>query len=69
MSFRKYGGLNYAAKNNIVRNNYSSSDNQNITNELGQINSRIVAASNIDLITIILLIIRIVVHLFVANVQ
>jgi hypothetical protein len=38
MSFRKYGGLNYAAKNNIVRNNYSSSDNQNITNELGQIN-------------------------------
>jgi phosphatidylethanolamine-binding protein (PEBP) family uncharacterized protein len=49
MSFRKYGGLNYAASNNIVRNHYSNNDNQSITNVLGQNNSNIVCASNIDL--------------------
>jgi hypothetical protein len=27
MAFRQYGGLNYASKNNIVSNNYSSTDN------------------------------------------
>ena len=49
MSFRKFGGLNYSARNNIIRNHYSSSDNQNITNVLGQTNSKIVSESNIDL--------------------
>ena len=27
MSFRQFGGLQYAAKNNIVSNNYNSSGN------------------------------------------
>jgi hypothetical protein len=49
MSFRKYGGLNYAATNNIVRNHYFNSDNQTISNVLGEENSKIVSASHIDL--------------------
>jgi hypothetical protein len=49
MSFRKYGGLNYAATNNIVRNHYFNSDNQTISNVLGEENSKIVSMSHIDL--------------------
>ena len=49
MSFRKYGGLNYAATNNIVRNHYFNSDNQTISNEIGELNSKIVSLSHIDL--------------------
>ena len=48
MAFRKYSGLNYAA-NNIVRNHYANSKNQQITNILGQINSKVVSASHIDM--------------------
>ena len=48
-SFRQYGGLNRAATNNIVRNKYSNSDNPTISNYLGQINSKIVSESHIDL--------------------
>jgi hypothetical protein len=49
MAFRKYGGLNYAANNNIVRNQYSNTEKPQVTNVLGQINSKIVSASHIDM--------------------
>ena len=49
MAFRKYGGLNYAANNNIVRNHYANSDNQQVTNVLGQINSKVTSASHLDM--------------------
>jgi hypothetical protein len=48
-SFRQYGGLNRAATNNIVRNQYSNSDNPTISNFLGLYNSKIVSESHIDL--------------------
>jgi hypothetical protein len=47
--FRKFGGLTYAAHNNIVKNNLQSSDNFSITNILGQVNSKIVSQSHIDM--------------------
>ena len=48
-SFRKYGGMNYAAKNNIVHNQYSNSDNLTVSTFLGQENSKIVSLSHIDM--------------------
>ena len=36
MSFRQYGGTNYAAKNNIVKNNYTNSNNLSIMKQIGQ---------------------------------
>ena len=48
-SFRQYGGLNRAATNNIVRSQYSNSENPSITNFIGQWNSKIVSESHIDL--------------------
>jgi hypothetical protein len=48
-SFRQYGGLNRAATNNIVRNQYSNSDNPTISNFLGLYNSKIVSESHLDL--------------------
>ncbi len=36
MSFRQYGGINYAARNNIVRNNYSNANNLSIMAKVGQ---------------------------------
>ena len=49
MSFRKYGGINHAAKNNIVKNHFSTSDNQTISNTLGQTNTKIVSKSHLDM--------------------
>ena len=49
MSFRKFGGLNYSAKNNIVTNKYSNSGNLGVTDAIGQINSKIVSLSHIDM--------------------
>ena len=49
MAFRKFGGLNYAATNNIVRNHFSNNDNPTISNQLGDINSKIVCASHLDM--------------------
>ena len=37
MSFRKYGGINHSATNNIVKSHFSTSDNQIITNTFGDI--------------------------------
>jgi hypothetical protein len=48
MSFRKYGGLGRNAKNNIVRNGTNIVDNQYITNTFGDINSKIVSHSHLD---------------------
>jgi len=49
MSFRKYGGINHSAINNIVKSHYLTSDNQTSSNIIGQINSKIVSNSHLDL--------------------
>jgi len=49
MSFRKYGGLDRAATNNIVRSNYATGNNESITVALGQENSKIICKSHLDL--------------------
>jgi microcystin-dependent protein len=49
MSFRRYGGLDRAATNNIVRSNYATGNNESITVALGQENSKIVCKSHLDL--------------------
>jgi len=49
MAFRKYGGLNYAASNNIIRNHYGNSDNFTVSNVVGQYNSKIVSESHFDM--------------------
>jgi hypothetical protein len=36
MSFRRYGGLNYNSRNNIVRSNYNTSNYLSVTEEIGQ---------------------------------
>ena len=48
MSFRKYGGLSYAARNNIVSNNYNSINNLQVTENVGQPNSYINFESDIS---------------------
>ena len=48
-TFRRYGGLNYSATNNIIRNYISNSEQLNINNYSGQENSSEIFASNIDL--------------------
>jgi microcystin-dependent protein len=48
MSFRQYGGLNYASKNNIIKNNYTNANNLNISNVVGQPNSYINFLSDIS---------------------
>ena len=47
MAFRKYGGLNYAPTNNIVKNHVSNSSIQTITEQVGEINSKIKYASHL----------------------
>jgi hypothetical protein len=49
MSFRKYGGINYAPTNNITKNKYSTSENLDITGQLGQSNSSIIVKSCLDI--------------------
>lgn len=48
MLFRKIGGINYSANNNIIRSNYSNDRNLNIENKSGLENSREIFKSNID---------------------
>ena len=48
-SFRKYGGLNYASSNNIVRNHYCNNDNLIISEKIGLLNSKILNESHIDM--------------------
>jgi len=47
--FRRYGGLNYSANNNITKSYISNSEQMNINNYSGQKNSNEVYASNIDM--------------------
>ena len=49
MSFRQYGGINYAAKNNIVRNNYTNANNLSVMKQAGQPNSIINVESGLYL--------------------
>ena len=48
MSFRKYGGLQYAAKHNIVSSNYNTANNLLVTQNVGQPNSYITFLSDIS---------------------
>jgi hypothetical protein len=48
MSFRQFGGLNFSAKNNIISNLYSSTTKQSI-NTIGQLNTKVVSQSHIDM--------------------
>ena len=48
MSFRQFGGLNYAPKHNIVGSNYNTSNNLTITKNIGQTNSYINFQSDIS---------------------
>lgn len=47
--FRKYGGIQKSATNNIVRSNNSNSANPTISGLLGQDNTKIISLSNIDM--------------------
>jgi hypothetical protein len=48
-SFRKYGGVNRASSNNIVRNHYCNNDNLTVSDKLGLLNSKILNESHIDM--------------------
>ncbi len=48
-SFRRYGGLNYSANNNITRSYISNSEQMNISNYSGQQNSKETFASHVDM--------------------
>jgi hypothetical protein len=48
MSFRQFGGVNYAAKHNILTSNYNSSNNLLISQNVGQSNSYINFLSDIS---------------------
>ena len=48
MSFRRFGGINYAPKHNIVSSNYNTSNNLLVTQNVGQPNSYIEFLSDIS---------------------
>ena len=48
MSFRRYGGLNYAPKNNIMSSNYNNINNLSVSQAVGQSNSYINFLSDIS---------------------
>ena len=48
MSFRRYGGVNYNARNNIVKSNYNTAANLSVTGNVGQDNSYITFLSDIS---------------------
>jgi hypothetical protein len=48
MSFRRYGGIDRAATNNIIRNHVDVSDILLVTNQVGEPNSRIEVDSELD---------------------
>jgi len=59
MAFRRYGGINFSATNNIIRNHYANSDNLTSSNRIGlnsdiitngtSSNSNLLFESNIDM--------------------
>jgi len=48
MSFRQFGGLQYASKHNAVASNYNTSNNLLVTQNVGQSNSYINFLSDIS---------------------
>ena len=50
MSFRKYGGADRNATNNIVRSHFTTSDNLNVTRQIGDTNTNVVFKSDIKLV-------------------
>ena len=48
-TFRRYGGLNYSANNNITKSYISNSEQMNVNNYTGQANSKETFASHVDL--------------------
>ena len=48
MSFRQFGGLQYAARNNIVSSSYNTNNNLQVTGDVGQSNSYINFLSDIS---------------------
>jgi hypothetical protein len=52
MSFRQYGGINYAAKNNIVKNNFTNANNLSIMTKVGQPDSLINVESTLNVYAI-----------------
>ena len=48
MSFRQYGGINYAARNNIVKSNYTNANNLSVMTKVGQPSSIINFESDIS---------------------
>jgi predicted acyltransferase (DUF342 family) len=48
MSFRQFGGLQYAARNNIVSSSYNTNSNLQVTGDVGQPNSYINFLSDIS---------------------
>jgi hypothetical protein len=48
MSFRQFGGINYAARHNVVGSNYNTSNNLLVTQNIGQPNSYINFQSDIS---------------------
>ena len=49
MAFRKFGGIEYNRKNNYVSSNINNNMNLNITDQIGNINTKIVTKSHLDL--------------------
>jgi hypothetical protein len=52
MSFRQYGGINYAARNNIVKTNFTNANNLSIMTKVGQPESKINVQSTLDVYAI-----------------
>ncbi len=48
MSFRKYGGITFSAKNNVVNSHYNNSTNLGVSGSVGQQNSYITFNSDIS---------------------
>ena len=49
MSFRKYGGIQFNAHNNYVRSKVSDAGSLNITEKIGEFNSKVICESHLDL--------------------
>ena len=49
MSFRQYGGTNYASRNNIIKNHYTNASNLSVMNKIGQPSSVIKSDSDINI--------------------
>ena len=49
MSFRKYGGKQYSATNNVTHSNISNNEQLNISGGSGQLNTKETFLSNVDM--------------------